>query len=129
MDDRLESGFGGRADEKIQTAREAAPLLSRKKSHPQHLTVSPLGFAAEFIPIYQRHPDAECYAICQRNKKHLNEIGDQFGIKKRFTKFADLLSFTSTGNEPQTAAFSALPGQFRATCSKNAGIFSKFPGK
>ena len=35
-----ESGFGGRADEKIGTARQAAPLSGRKKSHPQHLTVS-----------------------------------------------------------------------------------------
>ena len=51
-----------------------------------------LGFGAEFIPIYQRHPDAECYAICQRNEEHLNEIGDQFGIERRFTKFADLLA-------------------------------------
>jgi hypothetical protein len=41
MDDRLESGFGGWADEKIQTAREAPPLLGRKKSYPQHLTISP----------------------------------------------------------------------------------------
>jgi hypothetical protein len=40
MDDRLESGFGGWADEKIQTAREAPPLLGRKKSYPQHLTIS-----------------------------------------------------------------------------------------
>jgi predicted dehydrogenase len=51
-----------------------------------------LGFGAEFIPIYQKHPDSECYAICQRNEDHLNEIGDQFGIKRRFTKFEDLLS-------------------------------------
>ncbi len=51
-----------------------------------------LGFGAEFIPIYQRHPDAECYAICQRNEEHLNEIGDQFGIERRFTKFEDLLT-------------------------------------
>jgi predicted dehydrogenase len=50
-----------------------------------------LGFGAEFIPIYQKHPDAECYAICQRNENHLNEIGDQFGIDNRFTKFEDLL--------------------------------------
>jgi hypothetical protein len=36
-----ESGFGGWADEKIKTAREAAPLLGRvKKIHPQHLTIS-----------------------------------------------------------------------------------------
>ena len=32
MDATPESGFGGWADEKIKTAREAAPLLSRKKS-------------------------------------------------------------------------------------------------
>ncbi len=50
-----------------------------------------LGFGAEFIPLYQRHPDAECYAICQRNQDHLNEIGEQFGIERRFTKFEDLL--------------------------------------
>ena len=36
-----ESGFGGWADEKIETAREAAPRLDRKKSHPQHLTIAP----------------------------------------------------------------------------------------
>ena len=51
-----------------------------------------LGFGAEFIPLYQKHPDAECYAICQRTEDHLNEIGDQFGIERRFTKFEDLLS-------------------------------------
>lgn len=50
-----------------------------------------LGFGAEFVPIYQRHPDAECYAICQRNKENLNKIGDEFGIENRFTKFEDLL--------------------------------------
>ena len=26
-----------------------------------------LGFGAEFIPIYQRHPNAEMTAICQRS--------------------------------------------------------------
>lgn len=51
-----------------------------------------LGFGAEFIPIYQRHPDAECYAICQRNEQHLNVIGDQFGIERRFTRFEELLA-------------------------------------
>ena len=40
-----------------------------------------LGFGAEFIPIYQRHPNAELWAICQRNEDHLNEIGDQFGVE------------------------------------------------
>ena len=51
-----------------------------------------LGFGAEFIPLYQKHPDAECYAICQRNEKVLNEIGDQFGIERRVTNFDDLLA-------------------------------------
>ena len=35
-----ESGFGGWADEKIKTVREAVSLLSQKKFHPQHLTIS-----------------------------------------------------------------------------------------
>jgi predicted dehydrogenase len=26
-----------------------------------------LGFGAEFIPIYQRHPHAEVVAVCRRN--------------------------------------------------------------
>ena len=50
-----------------------------------------LGFGAEFIPIYQRHPDAELWAICQRNEESLNEIGDQFGVERRYTSFEELL--------------------------------------
>jgi predicted dehydrogenase len=50
-----------------------------------------LGFGAEFIPIYQAHPDAEIYAICQRNAEHLKKIGDQFKIEKRFTDYAAVL--------------------------------------
>src|SRR5690554_2456152 len=51
-----------------------------------------LGFGAEFIPIYQRHPDAEMYAICQRNEKSLHEIGDQFGVERRYTSYDELLA-------------------------------------
>ncbi len=50
-----------------------------------------LGFGAEFIPIYQAHPNAEMYAICRRNKKELDHCGDRFGIKTRYTSFDDLL--------------------------------------
>ncbi|MDB5388959.1 MAG: oxidoreductase domain protein [Planctomycetaceae bacterium] len=50
-----------------------------------------LGFGAEFIPIYQRHPQANVYAICQRNTEKLKEVGDRFGIEKRFTQFAEVL--------------------------------------
>lgn len=50
-----------------------------------------LGFGAEFIPIYQAHPNANVYAICQRNKEHLDLIGDRFKIDKRFTDYAEVL--------------------------------------
>ena len=55
------------------------------------IAVVGLGFGAEFIPIYQHHPDSECYAICQRSKDHVNEVGDYFGVENRFTDFKDLL--------------------------------------
>ena len=51
-----------------------------------------LGFGAEFIPIYQAHPRAEMYAICQRTVQHLNKIGDAFGIEKRYTNYDDVLA-------------------------------------
>jgi predicted dehydrogenase len=50
-----------------------------------------LGFGAEFIPIYQHHPNAEMYAICRRSSKELNECGDKWGIKTRYTDFNKLL--------------------------------------
>lgn len=50
-----------------------------------------LGFGAEFIPIYQRHPNAELWAICQRDEDNLNKIGDQFGVERRFTSYEALL--------------------------------------
>src|SRR5271157_217394 len=50
-----------------------------------------LGFGAEFIPIYQQHPNAEMYAICRRNKAELDRCGDQFGIKVRYADYAELL--------------------------------------
>jgi predicted dehydrogenase len=47
-----------------------------------------LGFGAEFIPLYQKHPDAECYAICQRDEAKLNKVGD-LSVERRFTRFED----------------------------------------
>jgi predicted dehydrogenase len=51
-----------------------------------------LGFGAEFIPIYQRHPHAEMYAICQRTESKLNEIGDALGVEQRYTSYDDVLA-------------------------------------
>jgi predicted dehydrogenase len=50
-----------------------------------------LGFGAEFIPLYQAHPDANMYAICQRTEKKLNAIGDAFGVEERYTDFKQML--------------------------------------
>jgi predicted dehydrogenase len=50
-----------------------------------------LGFGAEFIPIYQAHPDAEMVAICRRNRQELDACGDKFGIKARYTDYNELL--------------------------------------
>lgn len=50
-----------------------------------------LGFGSEFIPIYQRHPNANVAAICRRNEHELNEAGDKFGIAKRYTDFDKVL--------------------------------------
>ena len=50
-----------------------------------------LGFGAEFIPIHQRHPQAELVAICQRSKDKLDEIGAAYGVERRYQSYADLL--------------------------------------
>ena len=56
-----------------------------------NIAIVGLGFGAEFIPIYQRHPNANMYAICQRTKAKLDEIGNNFGIEKRYLDYDDLL--------------------------------------
>ncbi len=50
-----------------------------------------MGFGREFIPIYQRHPNARMYAICQRNEANLTKIGDAFGVEKRYADFDRLI--------------------------------------
>ncbi len=51
-----------------------------------------LGFGAEFIPIYQKHPLANLYAICRRSMDKLHKLGDACGIERRYTKFEDVLA-------------------------------------
>jgi len=51
-----------------------------------------LGFGAEFIPIYQAHPNATVKAICRRNETELHKTGDRFGIENRFTSYDDVLA-------------------------------------
>jgi predicted dehydrogenase len=56
-----------------------------------NMAIIGLGFGAEFIPLYQRHPNATMYAICQRNPTKLKQIGDAFGVAKRYTNYDDVL--------------------------------------
>jgi predicted dehydrogenase len=58
---------------------------------PVRVAVIGLGFGAEFIPIYQRHPQAEMAAICRRDRAGLDEVGDQFGVERRYTDYRELL--------------------------------------
>ncbi|MFP6582708.1 MAG: Gfo/Idh/MocA family oxidoreductase, partial [Candidatus Hydrogenedentota bacterium] len=51
-----------------------------------------LGFGAEFIPIYEQHPNVNVHAICRRDEAEMNKVGDRFGIEIRYTNFDDVLA-------------------------------------
>jgi predicted dehydrogenase len=63
-------------------------MASRRKIN---VALVGLGFGAEFIPIYQRHPQARVHAICQRSQSKLDAIGDAFGIERRYDDYKALL--------------------------------------
>src|SRR5437667_11455539 len=56
-----------------------------------NIAIVGLGIGAEFITIYQRHPNANMYAICQRTRQKLDAIGEAFGVEQRYTDFNALL--------------------------------------
>ncbi len=58
---------------------------------PIRVAIVGLGFGAEFIPIYQNYPGVELVAICRRNPRGLDEVGDRFGIASRYTRYEELL--------------------------------------
>jgi predicted dehydrogenase len=58
---------------------------------PIRVAIIGLGFGAEFIPIYQSYPGAEISAICRRDQKGLDECGDRYKIKARYTDYRELL--------------------------------------
>jgi predicted dehydrogenase len=59
---------------------------------PVNVAMVGLGFGAEFLPIYQNHPQANAYAICRRNEIALHQTGDRFNIDRRFTRFEEVLA-------------------------------------
>ena len=63
-----------------------------ESQNPVNVAMSGLGFGAEFLPIYQAHPQANVAAICRRNEVELNQVGDALGIEKRYTKYEEVLA-------------------------------------
>lgn len=60
-------------------------------SKPINIAIVGLGFGAEFIPIFKKYPNVNLVAICQRGKSKLDEIGNAFGIEKRYMNYDELL--------------------------------------
>jgi len=56
-----------------------------------NIAIIGLGFGAEFIPIYQRHPFANLIAVCQRDSRKLKRIQKAFDIPKGYTSYDELL--------------------------------------
>lgn len=55
------------------------------------IAVVGLQFGAEFVPIYQQHPNVGEVAICDPDEGKLAQIGERFQIQQRFTSLDDLL--------------------------------------
>ena len=50
-----------------------------------------LGFGAEFVPIYQDHPDVASLAICDLDPRRLQEVGDRFNVQQRFRDAGEVI--------------------------------------
>jgi predicted dehydrogenase len=59
---------------------------------PVRVAIVGLGFGAEFIPIYQAHPQAEMHAICRRNAEELKACGDRYHIHGQYREYRELLN-------------------------------------
>lgn len=56
-----------------------------------HVGVVGLGFGADFVPIYQRHPGVGEVSIVDSDPVRLEEVGETFGVAKRYSGLEDLL--------------------------------------
>ncbi|WP_428305968.1 Gfo/Idh/MocA family protein [Lacipirellula sp.] len=59
---------------------------------PVRVAMVGLGFGAEFLPIYKKHPDAEVAAVCRRDVAAMNTLADALEINKRYAKFEEVLA-------------------------------------
>ena len=60
------------------------------------IAVAGLHFGAEFVPIYQHHPDVERVAVCDPDEQQLHRVAEQFGIQDRFTASTMCLPASNT---------------------------------
>src|SRR5687767_1808247 len=74
-------------------ARSPAAACCRQ-ARSKHLRIAVVGlhFGAEFVPIYQQHPDVERVAVCDLNEAVLARVADRFGVEDRYTRLDDLLA-------------------------------------
>ena len=55
------------------------------------IAVTGLGFGAEFVPIYQRHPDVREVVLCDPDEGRLRQVGDRYEVRRRFADLDALL--------------------------------------
>ena len=56
-----------------------------------NIAIIGLGFGAEFIPIFQKHPNANLKVICDASKEKLDEVGDLFKVDNRTDNYDEVL--------------------------------------
>ncbi len=61
-------------------------------TRPVRVAMVGLGFGAEFLPIYKKHPDAEVAAVCRRDVAAMNKLADALEINKRYAKYEEVLA-------------------------------------
>ena len=50
-----------------------------------------LGFGSVWVPAYKEHPDVEYVAISDINEKLMDNVGNQYGIERRYTDLNEIL--------------------------------------
>ena len=77
-----------------------------------------LGFGAEFVPIYQAHPDVATVAICDCDAQRLQKVGDRFDIAERYTDVRDAAwRPTRTTRCTWSPGFPITPGRRSPCCN------------
>jgi predicted dehydrogenase len=56
------------------------------------IAVVGLGFGAEFVPIYLDHPDVVSVAICDKDERRLQTVGDRFNSAQRMSDVAEVIA-------------------------------------